>query len=433
MPNKKKATKKKVARGRSYDELASEVIQRCEDAKIECKLARDQEGSQYLAVEMPNGREGRPLYFWEPASIQQFVNAKFEDYIFLGDFDAIASREKQTIEAVLQSQRSMASIIVADAFGVSTEGAESDDPVIITDESFAPDCELRAGIWSDDLHALNPGIGALRGGRKWSIKITGIPFQTHDQALSVLERVSNSLFFQIDLNRGTALSLRRFIRRRRKMGSVHRGDADAAPVFPKTEFDSSPITLYWYARSASGMPLLQFLAYYQCVEFYFPIYSRSVARRRVATILKDPTFRADRDSDLTRVISALSTGPRGFADERSMLRSTIHECLSADELRTYCEQSEERKTFFSKKTNGLTDYRIPIASDDTDLRDHIADRIYDLRCKIVHTKTGSSDESANLLLPYSKEAALMSHDISLIRYIAQRVLIAGSSELKIGK
>jgi hypothetical protein len=33
--------------------------------------------------------------------------------------------------------------------------------------------------------------------------------------------------------------------------------------YPRIEFDEAPISLYWYARSAAGMPLLQFLAFYQ--------------------------------------------------------------------------------------------------------------------------------------------------------------------------
>jgi hypothetical protein len=36
-----------------------------------------------------------------------------------------------------------------------------------------------------------------------------------------------------------------------------------------------------------------------------------------------------------------------------------------------------------------------------------------------------------LLLPFSKEAELLSFDIELIQYVAQKVLIATSSQLKI--
>ncbi len=265
--------------------------------------------------------------------------------------------------------------------------------------------------------------------RHWSLQISGIQISEHDQALAVLERLSDSLFFQIDVSRDIALSLRRDRRRRQAFGRPRKSVSDYPEIrFPRAEYEKAPITLYWYARSARGMPLLQFLAYYQCVEFYYPIYSQSEAWRRVRNVLKDPRFRPDRDSDLGRVFSALGTGSRGAGDERSMLRATIRECIGEAQMREYLEESKE---FFSARTKGLTNCKIPIANRNDDLRDPVADRIYDLRCKIVHTKTGGRDESVELLLPFSKEESLLGHDIALLKFVAQQVLIAGSSDLEL--
>lgn len=61
-----------------------------------------------------------------------------------------------------------------------------------------------------------------------------------------------------------------------------------------------------------------------------------------------------------------------------------------------------------------------------DLRNDVADRIYDIRCKIVHTKAGVDDSSFELLLPFSKDAEQLHHDIELIRFIARSVLVAAS-------
>ena len=58
------------------------------------------------------------------------------------------------------------------------------------------------------------------------------------------------------------------------------------------------MSLYWYGTSARGMPLLQFLAFYQCIEFYFPTYIQAEARRQVRNALKDRTFRVERDADI---------------------------------------------------------------------------------------------------------------------------------------
>ena len=149
------------------------------------------------------------------------------------------------------------------------------------------------------------------------------------------------------------------------------------------------------------MPLLQFLAFYQVIEFYFPTYYQAEANRKIRAILKDPTFRSDRDADLGRILGAIQLNRSGgFGDERSHLKATLVECVDADGLRQFLEENEERKSFLSSKAKGLTEHKLPIANPGLDLRNDVADRIYDIRCKIVHTKSDSRDgevEQAQLL------------------------------------
>lgn len=180
------------------------------------------------------------------------------------------------------------------------------------------------------------------------------------------------------------------------------------------------------------MPLLQFLAYYQVIEFFFPIYSQSEARRRIRNILKTPGFSYHRDADIVRLLSAVKAGVgRGFGDERSQLRATLQECLDANALREFLVTDEYRNDFFMAKSKALPVHKLPLANPDADLRNDVADRIYDLRCKIVHTKTGANEGEIELLLPFSKEADLLEYEIELIQYVAQQVLIASSRELNV--
>jgi len=177
------------------------------------------------------------------------------------------------------------------------------------------------------------------------------------------------------------------------------------------------------------MPLLQFLAYYQTIEFYFPIYSSAEAQRRIKNILKNPTFRYDRDTDVGKILSAIKGIGPGYGDERSQLRATFNECLDSTSLRAFIMEYPERGTVLSSRIKGLTDHKIAISVATSDLRNDVADRIYDIRCKIVHTKSGSSDSEVELLLPFSKEAESLFHDIELIQYCAREVLIAASTSL----
>src|ERR1700733_5421459 len=137
------------------------------------------------------------------------------------------------------------------------------------------------------------------------------------------------------------------------------------------------------------MPLLQFLAFYQTIEYYFPVYSRNEAIKRVRAFLKDPSFNVHDDSDVSRLLSSLDPGRSGgLGDERAQLRATILQCVEAGALREFLESDEGLAKFYKTQAEWKTisDKKIVIGNADADFRNDVADRIYDIRCKIVHAK-----------------------------------------------
>ncbi|HRD91929.1 MAG TPA: hypothetical protein PK201_02295, partial [Accumulibacter sp.] len=268
---------------------------------------------------------------------------------------------------------------------------------------------------------------------RMTLKLAGCHVTTHDSALALLNKAAGSVLFQLDLLTDVPMGLEK---ERRRFGGGRRprkrSNQATELQYPKTQFENAPLSLYWYGRSAAGMPLLQFLAFYQVIEFYFPIYSQSEAQRKLKAILKDPTFRGDRDTDIARLLAAIHVSRSGaFGDERSQLRATLVECSDSDALRQFIEADAERKDFFLNKAKSSPYHKIPLANASVDLRNDVADRIYDIRCKIVHTKTDSRDGDVELLLPFTPEAEQLSFDIELVQYLAQQVLVAGSAPFNV--
>ncbi len=291
---------------------------------------------------------------------------------------------------------------------------------------------IRLGYSSSEFGILSSPRPSRRRHRQLSITVSGASISKHDDAKSLLEKLADSFLMQIDLTYNLPLSLQRYSERKPFRGRLHPKRERTELEFPQYEFDPSPIALYTYARSAAGMPLLQFLAFYQTIEYHFPIYSEADARRKIRNILKDPAFRPNKNSDIARVLNVIrASGPRGFGDERSQLRSVLLECVDPGELREFLTVSDEREKFFTSKTRGLTDHKLPINNTDADLRNDTADRIYEIRNKIVHTKSGGRNGEVELLLPFSPEAELLIYDIDLIQFIARQVLIASSSPIKL--
>ena len=405
---------------------------RCKAAGITLKEVTIPNEELLLRVGMKCGRDTRWLGLWNDESLIQLLSIEFERYVYLSNLEAICSYVDGTIEAAVRPlvQLVPTSVTYRRLFGLDGPNdpvdAEAMKVTIPPNQDGQPYIEFSRP--SEVFMRLSKSPVRSR----MTLKLSGCHVTTHESALALLNKVAGAVLFQLDLLTDVPMALER---ERRRLGA-RRPKKPASPVtelqYPKTQFDSAPLSLYWYARSAEAMPLLQFLAYYQVIEFYFPIYSQSEAQRKLKAILKDPTFRGDRDADIARLLSAIHISRSGaFGDERSQLRATLIECVDSDALRIFLEENVERKEFFSAKSKTSPYHKVPLASPSIDLRNDVADRIYDIRCKIVHTKSDARDGNVELLLPFSPEAEQLSIDIELVQYISQLVLVAGSAPFNV--
>jgi hypothetical protein len=383
-----------------------------------------------LRLEMKCARDFRPVHLLSLDSIKRILEINFVDFIFLWQHNAIASYAAGTIEAAIRPVgagvipqwavfRRLFAEKPGEDFDLSDVCVDLPSPGI-----GLPD--IRIGPASSEFSALVP-----RGSSRLTLKLSQCNLGNHDESLKLLTRTADSLFFQIDMLTGIPVNLERERRPKRKRLGRSRIRLNDRLEYPRHEYDQAPSSLYWYGQSASGMPLLQFLAFYQVVEFYFPVYAEAQARRRLLAILKDPTFRGDRDSDIGRLLMAIQASRTGgLGPELQQLKTAINECIDPAVLYEFFVSDEERKAFYSPKHKY---HRIPIlsANPNVDLRSDAAERIYDIRCGIVHTKNNSSEDIA-LLLPFSKEADELVHDVELMEFVAKSVLVAASIPLGIG-
>ena len=264
-----------------------------------------------------------------------------------------------------------------------------------------------------------------------TIRITGIAETRHDEAVLLLERISDAVLFECDIKYGILTSIARSrqftgpTRRRR------RPITPAPPRIPRNQYQSKPLSLYRYGRIAAGMPLLQFLAFYQVLEYHFSSYSRRDALNRIRNEIRDPAFEPENDSHLSRILSLASLSGRGYGSERDQLKATIKACVTPEQLRDFFADQEDRKQHFSDSKIIRSVPTVDLVNTRIDIVDQVSNRIYDLRCRIVHTKEDGADKLPDLLLPFSKEADALSPDIELVEFLAQKVLIASSSPIRI--
>jgi len=397
-----------------------------------------------LKVQIPEERKSRLIFISEPDNPEMILQESIEEFKFLGTYDGIWSKDLGIIECRLDNHDSHdflwflhdEPLYSEEVHEVNAREHSSNSDSKILD-LILPDKGLRILISkpSTQFRLLEQlqrqGYGRYRG--DLSIRIEGAKIETHESAINLLIKISHSILFQYDLH--TQICLRLGMRKDSltPWGKLsHKGEEPSKPHDLLYEYDKEPISLYMYARSAGQMPLLQYLSYYQVLEFYFPIYSNLEAQQKIRNYLKNPLFNANRDADISHIIQLVKVIGKGktLGDERSQIKATILSIIDQDSLIKFFSESNERRDFFDshKKNNGLAKQKINFHSLETDVRAEAALRIYEVRCRVVHSK---DDENQELLLPYSKELKLLEHDIELIEFMAQKAIIAGSRPFKL--
>jgi hypothetical protein len=378
---------------------------------------------EVVTIEFRNGRSTRFAYISEKESAEALLQYPLEDIVFLGDYSAICSYREGWIEACVRGHGPSPRGLIArrKIFGLS---AVADKPAEI-EMMGTSGLTLR-------LTERKTLLAFLEYTSTIYLRVENIGITEHDKALDLLEDISNSLFMQIDLRFDSALTLikeRPFARR--FVGSSGRLDEDNQLTYPRFSYDKTPSSLYWYARSAVSMPLLQFLAFYQCIEFFFPQYSRQEAIARIKNVMKNPAFDPTKDIDINLILNVLETR-RGISllEERKQLAATLKQCVDPTLLRDFLNDTDSRKRYYQTDFKRISEKRISL-SGETDIVDQTAERIYDLRCKVVHTKNLDAGEKDEMILPFSKEADLLATDVELVKFIARKVLIASSAPLKV--
>ncbi|WP_460660871.1 hypothetical protein [Kribbella swartbergensis] len=260
-----------------------------------------------------------------------------------------------------------------------------------------------------------------------TIRISGVPFQGHDEAVSVLEEIRNDLAFEFDLKYGAGFDLRRRPRGRSETRGGVANQQLPAPKWPQNRYSADSLSLYWYARSARGLPLLEYLAYYQVLEYYFPHHLQRQSITALREELKDPRFRADSDDDLSRILQIASTGIGSRGSEEDQLQATFRGTVTKENLLDFIISHESVQKDLTGKRILAGVPQLNLQDKGSDIRDQLARRVYAIRCRIVHSKVDGGARQSSPLLPFSEEAGRLSADIQVLHFLAQKAIIVGST------
>lgn len=410
-----------------------------------------------LILFFSDGTDSRSIII-DSHSATSFAKLNFENLKIIGPYSSLYDREDKTIEAVLLAHTSQVKLvwILSSLPGAeyratsndgwvavrrSSSGESSNSPDIDSIEYLTipdelpqwrlPIADAPRGLAveiSPPSEKIRAFAGARSVGSHITIKISGFETADSGKLADQLESITASVLFELDVRFGVSLSLqyRQNLSLTRRPGTRKPG---SHPVrFPSIRYPKAPTTLYSYAKSATENPLQQYLAYYQAIEHYWPTFVNRDAIGRVRNTLRNPNFDRESDDDISRLIIQAGRDAGRGPKEIDQLKTTLFQSVDRKEFEEWVDSLFKDVQDFLQNNREISGIK-PInmsPNDNRRLSDQIADRVYAIRCRIVHAK--DSDNFAEPLLPYSKEASLLKADLLLIEYLCQRVIIAGSSD-----
>lgn len=198
------------------------------------------------------------------------------------------------------------------------------------------------------------------------------------------------------------------------------------------------ITYYYLMAANSRIPFLQYLLYYQIIEYYYAkVYNENIVKF-ISNRISDPDFNHSSDIDIRNFINDLGENFRipgdKKLDEKDALKMTLKRYVDKKNLAN--KLSSYDKELINHYKTHVVSFAIdePIDSNTTLIdfkkEDHVIGnltrRIYAIRNSIVHSK----DISEARFKPFVDEEEL-TKEIPLIRLIAEEVIHNSASKLEL--
>jgi hypothetical protein len=445
-------TSSEVPEGIDADDPRRELFERREEWDVDASWQRyvgtdndeDQDEDEWeLYLTLKGGKSTAKRWMSETRAAQVLATPP----VHVAVFDGLVGLRFGTDEAEI-GLRSLSPLAVSDLrrlpWATHVPANSRGDAEEVDNEPLPEEAIGRGDAWSLSVanmpRALTAALGSASArflalyprtspGTLTTITVKGLDVRKHDEAKAALEELLGDLAFEFDLKYGIAFGPQA-APAQPGVGRLPRGrrSYEAPPAFPTQTYGREPLSLYWYGRSATNMPLLRYLAFYQVLEFHFPQFFQRELLDRVQKELKDPRFQPGRDSDVSRLLALMNAGAGKRGSEVDQLTATIRACLTSEAILEYVNSDPRiRQAVTGKRLlEGVSQLNLEDKSHD--LRDQVAKRVYAIRCRIVHTKDDDVSYGSRMLLPFSPEAERLGVDVSLVQFLAQKVLIASSRE-----
>jgi len=170
---------------------------------------------------------------------------------------------------------------------------------------------------------------------------------------------------------------------------------------------------------------LQFLTFYQILEYFFIKVSDELLYQKISCQLNDPKFKTTKTRNLDHLIHIIEEHKR-TNNETEMLKNVLKKFIDDSDIIKFIQAYEAYigKNLYTKKRT-LFGEEITQANKTGHIFGNIAKIIKTVRNALVH----SSDryERYERHIPFSESTEIVRNEIPLVKFLAEKVIIASAS------
>ncbi len=202
-------------------------------------------------------------------------------------------------------------------------------------------------------------------------------------------------------------------------------DTNETNINPKLLIHPDLLRFYQLALS-TDLPILQFLAYYQIIEYFFIRVMNENLYQKIAPLLKDPRFFPTPDN-LDEIFNDVRNFKRE-SKESKQIEMVLKKWVTESELKQFISKFEKiAGKIYSKGQTYFGPRVLKIDLNGGNLFENLATIIYDIRNALVH----SSDryEGRERHIPFTDSSEIINKQIPMMRFVAEKIMIGSANSL----
>lgn len=259
----------------------------------------------------------------------------------------------------------------------------------------------------------------------FTIRVYNLKASDHSQAIRKSQNIIEGCLFNLSYLKSIPLTLdEKWPRRIGNQRPFKFGEREVNGAYPLPRGNLNTDILRFYQRGmGTDDPVNQFLSFYQVLEYFFVSISDEELYRKMSAVINNPAFSA-KPKQLDKLIQETANHKRE-SDETEMLRMVLKHFIDEVELTEFIEQYEiylDDKWFTKKRT---------IFGEETDIRtqqghviSNVSKRVKMIRNTLVHSSDRYNRKDG--YIPNSSSEAIVKKEVPLVKYLAERVIIANS-------